>query len=276
MTKRNVERKAVIRSGQVATALLAIASSLLLTVGTAAAQGSDERQMGAQVFQELKSKGEIVASSPLYKYLRPIADAITRVVQPQYPYPIHFYIVHEAQPNAFAAPGGNIYVVDSLFYFVHNKEELAGTLCHETSHLLHRDTVKQMQHNNAIRAREIGASILLGPSLGVILATSALGDLDSLHFSRGAEESADLKGADTCAAAHINPWGLAWLFEDFSKANMETPPEVLSDHPDNADRISALERHFSENPATFGNFSSNPKTATPLHVSKNTAEEFLR
>ena len=59
--------------------------------------------------------------------MAPIAAAITKVVQPKYPYPIHFYIVHEAQPNAFAAPGGNIYVVDSMFYFVHNTEELAGT-----------------------------------------------------------------------------------------------------------------------------------------------------
>lgn len=48
-------------------------------------------------------------SSPLYDQLRPIADAISRVAQPQYNHPFKFYLVHETQPNAFAAPGGNVY-----------------------------------------------------------------------------------------------------------------------------------------------------------------------
>ena len=248
----------------------------LLTIAAASAQDNDELQMGAQVYDELKQKGEIVASSPLYDKLRPIAASITRVVQPKYQYPIHFYIVHEAQPNAFAAPGGNVYVVDSLFYFVHNTEELAGTICHETSHLLHHDSMKEMQHNERIRRREIAAGILLGPSWGTIIATSAIANLDSAHYSRDQEEAADLTGSDTCAAAGINPWGLVWLFQDFESANFKTPPEILSDHPDDANRISALKRHFKEDPATFARFSSNPKTATALNVPKNAPEQFVR
>lgn len=248
----------------------------LLTIAAASAQDNDELQMGAQVYDELKQKGEIVASSPLYDKLRPIAASITRVVQPKYQYPIHFYIVHEAQPNAFAAPGGNVYVVDSLFYFVHNTEELAGTICHETSHLLHHDSMKEMQHNERIRRREIATGILLGPSWGTIIATSAIANLDSAHYSRDQEEAADLTGSDTCAAAGINPWGLVWLFQDFESANFKTPPEILSDHPDDANRISALKRHFKEDPATFARFSSNPKTATALNVPKNAPEQFVR
>src|SRR5271169_5288745 len=76
----------------------------------------DEVQMGQEVFDNLKAKGEIVESSPLYDQLRPIADAITRAAQPQYNHPFKFYLVHEPQPNAFATPGGNVYVVDSLLY----------------------------------------------------------------------------------------------------------------------------------------------------------------
>ena len=54
--------------------------------------------------------------------------------------------------------------------FVHNTEELAGTLCHETSHLLHRDSVNLMKRDQAIRGRAIAATILLGPSIGMALA----------------------------------------------------------------------------------------------------------
>lgn len=235
----------------------------------------DETDMGAQVFQQLKEQGEIVSASPLYETLRPISDSITRVIQPQYAYPIHFYIVHEKQPNAFAAPGGNVYVVDSLFYFVHNTEELAGTICHEMSHLIHHDSLRKVQHDEAIRKREIAAEVLL-PNVRTAVLASMIGGLDSLHFSRGEEESADLTGANTCASAGYNPWGLVWLFNDFQNANMKTPPEILSDHPDNSDRIAALEKHFNEQPATFAKFSSNPKTAKPLKVPKKAPEKFLK
>ena|SRR5215469_2566835 len=87
------------------------------------AQASDQDQevlMGQGVFNELKAKSEIVESSSLYDQLNPIADAITRSAQPQYNHPFKFFLVHEAQPNAFATPGGNVYVVDSLLYFVKN------------------------------------------------------------------------------------------------------------------------------------------------------------
>lgn len=253
--------------------LLAFACSL---PPSAHAQSSDETQMGAQVYQQLKDNGEIVASSPLYDTLRPIERSITRVIQPQYPYPIRFYIVHEKQPNAFAAPDGRVYVVDSLFYFVHNTEELAGTICHEMSHLIHHDSLRKMQHDNAIQKREVAGTLLLGPSFKTAILASMIGNLDSLHYSRGEEESADLTGSNNCAAAGYNPWGLVWLFDDFSNANMKTPPEILSDHPSDANRVKALEQHFKENPATFARFSSNPKTATPLKLPKNASERFLK
>ncbi|HZT12523.1 MAG TPA: M48 family metallopeptidase [Candidatus Baltobacteraceae bacterium] len=253
---------------------LAIGLALLCSV-TAGAQDQTEADYGAQTFQDLKDKGVVVASSPLYDALRPIAQQITRVVQPQYPYPIHFYIVHGDDPNAFAAPGGNVYVIDKLFYFVRNREELAGTLCHETSHLLHHDSMKEMSHDDQIRRRQILAAILLGTDFGTVAAISAIGDLDSMHYSRGAEESADLTGADNCARAGLNPWGLVWLFRDFSSADMQTPPEILSDHPGNEKRIEALEQHFKENPALFARFDSDSRHATRMNLPKNAAEKIL-
>ena len=232
--------------------------------------------MGKQLFDQLRSQGEIVASTPLYTTLQPLAERITRVVQPSYNYPIHFYIVHESQPNAFAAPGGNVYVTDSLFYFVRNTEELAGTICHETSHLLHHDSAQKMKDAEQIRARAIAATILLGPTVKTILAVTAIGQLDSLHYSRAVEERADLTGSDTCALAGYNPWGLIWLFKDFSSADMPNPPEILSDHPDFDHRVAALEHHFEQNPGRFAHFNESSQSAKPLHVVANESERFLR
>ena len=237
---------------------------------------SDEAQAGSELFDSLKKQGEIVQSSPLYDIVNPIGNALIPVVQPQYPLKMHLYIVHENQPNAFAAPGGNVYVVDSLLYFAKNKEELEGVLCHETSHLIHHDTMALMKRNQEIQDRAVAATILLGPSIATVLATTAIARLDALHYSRQAEENADLLGADNCAKAGFNPWGLVWLFEDFSNANLKTPPEFLSDHPNDEHRVAALKQHFMENPALFSRFSSNRSTATPITLPKSEDEVFLR
>jgi hypothetical protein len=85
-----------------------------------------ETELGQEIYKELTNKGEIIESSPLYDTLRPIADSISRVAQSRYSHPFKFYLVHETQPNAFATPGGNVYVVDSLLYFVKNTDVLAS------------------------------------------------------------------------------------------------------------------------------------------------------
>jgi beta-barrel assembly-enhancing protease len=239
-------------------------------------QGQDEEvQMGQEVFNELRAKGEIIESSPLYDQLKPIADAITQAAQPRYNHPFKFYLVHETQPNAFATPGGNVYVVDSLLYFVKNKEELTGTLCHEVSHTIHHDTMELMEKQEKIKRREIGAAVLMGPTRAHILAILLLGKLNSLGYSREAESRADMTGSDVCAQTGSNPWGLVWLFQDFKSANPKEIPQLLSDHPDDQNRINALERHFRQNPSVFGKFNPDPKSATPFAVPKDAPEVFL-
>ena len=241
------------------------------------AQDQDEEvQMGQEVFNELKAKGEIIESSPLYDQLKPIVDPIAQAAQPRYNHPFKFYLVHETQPNAFATPGGNVYVVDSLLYFVKNKEQLAGTLCHEVSHTIHHDTVELMEKQEKIKKREIGAAVLMGPTRAHILAILLLGKLHSLGYSRDVESRADLTGSDICAQIGSNPWGLVWLFQDFKSTDPNEIPQLLSDHPDDLNRINALEHHFRRNPSVFGKFDPDPKSATPFAVPKNAQEVFLR
>jgi predicted Zn-dependent protease len=261
--------------------LYAIAVALCLAGARtpSAAQGQkpdEEMQMGQEVFNQLKAKGEIIQSSPLYDTLNPIADAITRAAQPRYNHPFKFYLVHEPQPNAFSAPGGNVYVVDSLLYFVKNTDELVGTLCHEVSHTIHHDTMTLMEEEQKIAEREIAAAVLLGANRLQLLGIVLLGKLHSLSYSREDESRADLTGSDICAKTGYNPYGLVWLFQDFQNAKLGNVPQLLSDHPGNQQRVDALNKHFRENLAVFGKFSSDPKSAKPISVPRNAAEVFLR
>jgi beta-barrel assembly-enhancing protease len=234
-----------------------------------------ETELGQEVYNELLAKGEIIASSPLYESLKPIADAISRVAQSRYPHPFKFFLVHEIQPNAFATPGGNVYVVDSLLYFVKNTEQLAGTLCHEVSHTIHHDSIALMEKEKRIHRHEVEAALLLGPTRSHIIAIALIGKLHSLGYSRGAESKADVTGSDICAAAGYNPWGLVWLFKDFQNANVGQIPQLLSDHPADGTRIQTLEKHFQDNPSTFSRFNSDQKYATPFTIPKGAPEVFL-
>jgi predicted Zn-dependent protease len=265
--------------------LYAIAATLCLAGAgnLSAAQGQkqqgqkqdEEMAMGQEVFNELKAKGEIVQSSPLYDVLNPIAEAITKAAQPRYNHPFKFYLVHEDQPNAFSAPGGNVYVVDSLLYFVKNTDELVGTLCHEVSHTIHHDSMTLMEKEEKIAEREIAAAVLLGADAHQLLGILLLGKLHSLSYSREDESRADLTGADICATTGYNPYGLVWLFQDFQNADVGDVPQLLSDHPDNQNRVNALKKHFRENPSVFGKFNPDPKSAIPISVPKNAGEVFL-
>src|SRR5258706_8435707 len=261
----------------------ALTGSALAAIAFASAVGAaddrnmdDEQQVGQEVFNELRAKGEIVASSPLYDALAPIAAAVTRTAQPRYNHPFKFYLVHEQQPNAFATPGGNVYVTDSLLYFVKNTEQLAGTICHEVSHTIHRDSMNLIEKERKLERREIGAAILLGPTRAHLLAIALIGKLRSLGYSREAESAADVTGSDICAASGHNPWGLVWLFQDFDANDLAQVPQLLSDSPDNPHRVEALKQHFRDNPSVFGSFSADIRSAKPFVAPKNAPEAFLR
>ena len=96
-----------------------------------------ETELGLAVYNELRDKGEIIASSPLYDSLRPVVEAISRVAQSRYPHPFKFFLVHEPRPNAFATPGGNVYVVDSIAVFreehrTTGRNPLSRSLAHDS------------------------------------------------------------------------------------------------------------------------------------------------
>ena len=247
---------------------LAGAVALALALGAPASADQAEQQIGAQVYQQLQARGEILTTSPYYATLNPIAARISAVANPQYDAPFHFILVHESQPNAFSVPGGNVYVTDSMMGFVHTKEELAGVLCHETSHTIHHDVMNLYRKNENLSIGATLLSMLIGGGQNGFanFLIENLAGIESLHFSRDVEAAADHKGAITCAQAGIDPWGMVWLMRDFEAHPTANPPEFLSDHPSDSHRISNLENEFASDPAMFGKFNPNVASGTPIRA----------
>lgn len=246
----------------------AIAAALFATASLPAAAYTQEQQwelnVGQKYYQQLAGQGKIVASSPYYAKLEPLAHRIAAVADSQYFVPFHFYLVRDSQPNAFAVPGGNVYVTTSMMTFARNQQELAGVLCHEVSHDIHHDV-----YNNAVKDQQLSlvaglASLLVGRSqIGQFLVGTGA-QLQSLSYARPVESAADRTGAYICASAGENPWGMVWLFQRFESRPSGVPLEMLSDHPRDDHRVTDLENLFASDPRTFGRFSSNVRTATPL------------
>jgi beta-barrel assembly-enhancing protease len=246
-----------------------------LVIGAVSPVSADDRtqqeaQIGRQVYAELAKKGEIIHQSPDYAILDPIAQQIKRVADGQYDFAFHFILVHEKQPNAFAVPGGNVYVTDALMKFVNKREELAGVLCHETSHDIHHDVLNNMAKDRRAQTTAIigaiAAELIFGSRAANVVGPLANIGLTAVTqgYSREVESAADRKGAQTCAQAGSNPWGLVWLFEQFEKADTGGHMEMLSDHPTDQHRIDDLQRLFAGDPALYGRFSSNIASAAPL------------
>ena len=249
-------------------ALLLVGSAPALAQSTSS-QHQWEQQVGQQEYQHLRQQGVIISNSPYYNILNPIAARIERTADPQYDFPFHFILVHDKSPNAFAVPGGNVYVTDSMMTFAKSKDELAGVLCHETSHDIHHDVYNlAVKQQRTAMIANIADLILGGGRSGIANFLIGLGyNLQTLKFSRAVEHNADHKGAITCAQAGLNPWGMVWLFNAFESHPTATPPEALSDHPRDDHRISDLESEFASDPSLFGCFNPNEASATPLNAS---------
>ncbi|MGH7659291.1 MAG: M48 family metalloprotease [Vulcanimicrobiaceae bacterium] len=252
----NVPARLVVR--HIFTAL-ALATCALIPLRATA---QDEAQIGAQVYQELAKKGEIIDASPWYAILNEIGERVAQVGDTQYQFPFHFILVDEKQPNAFSVPGGNVYVTLPLMSFVENKEELAGVLCHEISHDIHHDVVHLARKRQTTGLIAVGLDVLFGggnPILGNAINASA--QLQTLHFSRAVEENADRLGAENCARAGYDPWGMVWLFQQFEKAGTGGHMEMLSDHPTDAHRITALESEFKSAPELYSHYNASVSSA---------------
>jgi hypothetical protein len=156
-------------------------------------------------------------------------------------------------------------VTTSMMHFVTTKEELAGVLCHETSHDVHHDVLNLYVKDQRIGLYAGIASLLLGRNSGLVNSgINLLANLQTLRFSREVEENADHLGAITCAQAGITPWGLVWLMRAFENANLSNPPEFLSDHPSDQHRIAALESEIASDPSLFGSYNANQACGTPI------------
>ncbi|MBI3810665.1 MAG: M48 family metalloprotease [Nitrospirae bacterium] len=160
----------------------------------------------------------------------------------------HFFVVSEIQPNAFAIPGGYIFVFDGLLAKLNSEDELAGVLAHETGHVMHNHFFKDDSKVTALSLATI-AAILLSRGSGAAASIAIAANISAqLHFSRENEEEADASGMQYLKQAGYDPKGMLNFFQtllNYERINGAEIPAYLETHPALDDRIHLVEMRMA-------------------------------
>jgi predicted Zn-dependent protease len=187
-------------------------------------------QMAAQVAQQMR-----VTTDP---YITSVGERL-HAQTPLADRPFHFYIVDDNSVNAFAVPGGHIYINRGLIAQADKVDMLASVMAHEISHVVARHVIKQAEKQQAIGV--IG-SVFLGqnPNALAVLAANIAAGGAMARFSRGDEKQADDMGLDLMTRAGYDPHGMLDMFQKLVAMEQHGSSAVtrfFADHPGTTDRI---------------------------------------
>jgi predicted Zn-dependent protease len=177
-------------------------------------------------------------------YVREIGEKLAGLSPRKLPY--RFFVVNSSVQNAFALPGGPIFITRGLLLMLENESELASVLGHEVGHIARRHHVRYLE-------KVLGLSLILrvtslligdrGASSQILLQAANIGaGLLALKFSRDQEREADSFGVEVVSRAGYDPSGFIGVFEKFKKIEKERPPVWLSTHPLPEERIKNVSR----------------------------------
>ena len=206
---------------------------------------SQEVAIGEEVIQQIEKENKILNNSALTGYVNQVGQKLAGVCfRKDIEY--HFKIIDSEMINAFALPGGFIYVYGGALTAMDNEAQLAAVLAHEMGHVAARHGVKQLQ-----KAQVYGvlSSILLKDEKKAIAELSNMAaNLVFLGYSREAEFDADALGVHFTAQAGYDPKGMLEFFEKLKQMEKREAGKLevlLRTHPLTADRISKIESQIT-------------------------------
>lgn len=210
-----------------------------------------EAQIGAQYATEINRQVPLVQDRQTVAYLNDVGRSIAR--HTHRPFTYNFFIVNTDQINAFALPGGYVYLNRGLIERTENLAELAGVLAHEIGHVDLGHGAQQLERAQHANIGLTVAYVLLGrgPSGLERAAIDVGGALWFASHGREAEREADAKAIELLTQSGINPRGLTSFFHKLMDDAQRRPTRVeqwFSTHPLTADRIADTEAMLAQYP----------------------------
>lgn len=207
----------------------------------------DDKRLGAQVSEEIRNDPSFKLipeeeNPEAYAYINNMVDEILNSGEVAYRDEFVWDVTlidNDTVLNAFATPGGYIYIYTGLIKYLETADALEGVLGHEIAHADLRHTSRNLQ-------KMYGVSILLSVVLGKDptsleqIAGQIAGTVAGLQFSREYESEADDKSVVYLAATSYACNGAAFFFERLLEEGQSSPPEFLSTHPSPENRVADI------------------------------------
>lgn len=204
-------------------------------------------QLGQENAQQVLKQYEVVQNQSLQDYIQRVGNRLAAAREAQQSgFKFTFTLLNVQQVNAFALPGGPMFIFTGLLKSTDNEAQLAGVMGHEMSHVILRHGTHEASKANLIQIPLALADAAAGGSLLGRVAQMGLGLTANsfiLKFSRDAESEADALGSHLMAEAGYNPIEMARFFEKLA-ANGGQGPQFLSDHPNPGNRERAIENEI--------------------------------
>ena len=242
-----------------------------------------EIQLGYKAMAQVYQQQPILPdSSPVAQYVRSLGARLVQFA-PGYRWPFQFHVVNSADINAFALPGGDIFINLGTIQAASDEAQLAGVMAHEISHVVQRHSTCNMarQQVPSILAGIGGAlaGILLPGTAGAIAqqSISSVAGLTFLRMSRDDEKQADLMGTDILYDAGYDPRALPQFFETIQAKYGSGGAQLLSDHPNPGNRIGYVNQEIATLPLKTSEITNSPQFvaihADAMKLHADTADE---
>jgi predicted Zn-dependent protease len=209
-------------------------------------------QVGQENAAQVRKQMTVIKDPVLSEYVSRVGKRLVSAQEAQASgFPFTFEVVADPSINAFALPGGPMFINTGLLRAVDNEAQLAGVMGHEMSHVILRHGTNQASKSKLIELPAVLASQMSGGSMMGQLAQLGIGlgaNSVLLRFSRTAESQADLMGSHLMAESGYNPIEMARFFEKLNTESGQRAPQFLSDHPNPENRQKAIEQEITRLP----------------------------
>ncbi len=209
-------------------------------------------QLGQQAKAEVEKTKPVVRDGAMNNYLNQLGARLAKSPLAG-TFPFTFEVVQDKNINAFALPGGPVFVNTATFAAAGNEAQLAGVLAHEMSHVALRHGTHEASKGQAIQILAgLASSVTSGDTLFGKLTQAGIGlgaNSVLLHYSRDAESQADYNGAQIMADAGYDPVEMANFFHTLeTKGSEGALAQFLSDHPTPGNRVAAVQNEVRSMP----------------------------
>jgi len=223
---------------------------------------AEDVKLGLEAARDAEKQLVLIKNAEANSYISSLGNALVAKAPNDNKFPFTFKLVDDKSINAFALPGGPIYIHRGAIEAADNEAQLAGVIGHEAGHVILRHGMAQMKKSQLTQGIFGGLSAIFGDSTVGQLAGAGgafAGSLVLLRYSRDAESQSDLMGTQILFDCGYDPMAMAQFFDKLAKEHKGTKSEqFLSNHPIPENRVKKVNDEIKR----IGTLPPNPRTDT--------------